>query len=209
MTMSNDPFTEPETTREEILAAAYRALRTRGYGDVTISAIGEEFEKSPSLIYRHYDSKDDLIVECLEYLLDRFESQQIDAEIEDPRDRLDAFVRTSLVEEIPDDDRQFVATLVELRARAVHDEAYRRHFTESDRALKQYLASILRSGIDSGEFLECDPGRVAETLLVMITGVAIRRSTTTDEAWIPAVRAEIDSYLEERVYAERADRSTE
>ncbi|OYR59012.1 TetR family transcriptional regulator [Halorubrum ezzemoulense] len=73
------PFAEPTNTREAILGAAFRALRKHGYASVTIQRIGDEFDKSPSLVYHHYDGKDDLLVDLMGFLLDEFEASISDS----------------------------------------------------------------------------------------------------------------------------------
>jgi AcrR family transcriptional regulator len=65
---------EPADTREAIMQATYRALRAHGYARLTIQRIGDEFPKSKSLLYHHYDGKDDLLLEFLSYMLDWRES---------------------------------------------------------------------------------------------------------------------------------------
>ncbi|RQG97780.1 TetR/AcrR family transcriptional regulator [Natrarchaeobius chitinivorans] len=200
--MSDDPFEDPADTREEILAATYRALRTHGYADLTINAIGDEFEKSTSLVYRHYDGKDELVLECLSFMLERFERRMTDEDIADPRRRLEAFLEWGLDEEMPPARRKMVATLIELRSRAVHDGDYTDHFTKSDAVFEAHVADIVRSGIDQGEFRECDPDRVAATLVTMLTGVMFRRSTHESGDWLEDVRTEIEAYLDATVYSE-------
>ncbi|MEF8774483.1 MAG: helix-turn-helix domain-containing protein, partial [Halobacteriales archaeon] len=53
---------DAEDTDEALMAATYRALCEHGYADLTIQQIGAEFEKSTSLLYHHYDGKDELLV---------------------------------------------------------------------------------------------------------------------------------------------------
>ena len=74
----DDPFAEPSNTRQAILGAAFRALCEHGYANVTIQRIGDEFDKSPSLVYHHYDGKDDLLIDLLGFLLDEFEASIAD-----------------------------------------------------------------------------------------------------------------------------------
>lgn len=197
--MSDKPFTDPQDTREQILAATYRTLKNRGYDDLTISAIGEEFEKSPSLVYRHYDSKDDLVLECLAYLLERFERDVTTDSITDPRGRLEDFLDWGLEDATPD-RLAFVAMIVELRSLAVHDEAYRDHFTRSDEVFATYLADVVEAGIESGDFRECDPDQVARTLVTTLSGAMVHHSTTEGD-WLEAVAAELETYVETRLYA--------
>ena len=72
--VTSDSFLEaPEGTREEIMRATYLALCEHGYASLTIQRISDEFPKSKSLIYHHYDGKDDLLIDFLEFVLERFE----------------------------------------------------------------------------------------------------------------------------------------
>ncbi len=144
-----DPFAEPADTREAILGAAFRALCEHGYAELTIKRIGEEFDKSPSLVYHHYDGKDELLVDLLEFLLDRFESAlSADAFDLPPRTRLDAYVAAMTdpgsvgADHTP--DGRFLTALVELRAQAATDEAYRTHFDRSDRVFQTFLEKSVR-----------------------------------------------------------------
>ena len=200
MTRVPNPFEDVEGTREQILAATYRALCTHGYADLTIKRIGEAFEKSPSLVYHHYEDKDDVVLACLEYLLERYETRLTDDSIDHPREELSAFLDWVLEPEAEPERRQFVAVLTELRARSCHDPAYRDHFTRSDRFFERYLATVLEAGIDRGQFRPCDPDRVASTLVTTLAGAMLRRSTSDDDAWLAAVRSELEAWLETRVY---------
>jgi len=144
-----DPFAEPADTRQAILGAAFRALCEHGYADLTIKRIGEEFDKSPSLVYHHYDGKDELLVDLLEFLLDGFEeSVSSDAFDLTPEERLDAYVAATID---PDSiagehgpDGRFMTVIVELRAQAATDDAYRDHFDRSDRVFGSFLERAVR-----------------------------------------------------------------
>ncbi|MBP1923071.1 AcrR family transcriptional regulator [Halorubrum alkaliphilum] len=214
-----DPFAEPTDTREAILGAAFRALCEHGYADLTIKRIGEEFEKSPSLVYHHYDGKDELLVDLLEYLLDGFESAlAADAFDLSPRARLDAYVAamtdpTSVdAEHAP--DARFLTAVVELRAQAATDAAYRAHFDRSDRVFHRFLERSVREaavavrtddpadprdGDDSADPREGDesvtPAEVAATLQALSSGAMLRWATTNDRDWVDDVGRGIDRYL--------------
>ena len=162
----NDPFAEPANTREAILGAAFRALRKHGYASVTIQRIGDEFDKSPSLVYHHYDGKDALLIDLMGFLLDDFEASIADAGRPDAtsddggevsseetfnrsaRDQLDTYL-TAAVDPASLDgtyapDAQFVTVMTELRSQAANDEAYREHFDRSDRVFGEYLERLVR-----------------------------------------------------------------
>ncbi|NGM69534.1 TetR/AcrR family transcriptional regulator [Natronolimnobius sp. AArcel1] len=195
--MTEHPFEDVSGTREEILEATFRSLREYGYSELTVDKIGSNFAKSKSLIYHHYDGKDELVLECLEYLLETYEGAVTDID-DDPRGCLETVLE--YVFAVDSADRQErAATLFELRAQAVHDEAYRDHFTRSDQQFEDTLAGIIHAGIEDGEFQACNPDAVATTLVAIMTGTSLRRSTTTDLP-VAAIREELEAYLEARVY---------
>lgn len=203
-----DPFAEPADTREAILGAAFRALCEHGYADLTIQRIGEEFDKSPSLVYHHYDGKDELLVDLLEFLLDGFESAlSADAFDLPPRARLDAYITamTDPTETQPGaaPDGRFLTAVVELRAQAPTDDAYRAHFDRSDRVFQTFLEKSVReaaAAIDADARATAgdtvSPIEVAATLQALASGAMLRWATTNDHDWIPSVRRGADRYLE-------------
>ncbi len=64
-----------EGTRAEIMDATYEALRKHGYAELTIQTIADEFPKSKSLLYYHYDAKDDLLVDFVDWLVEEFAAE--------------------------------------------------------------------------------------------------------------------------------------
>ena len=189
----NDPFAEPSDTRQAILGAAFRALCEHGYANVTIARIGDEFDKSPSLVYHHYDGKDDLLVDLLEFLLDEFEASVAggspgDASESDDaaemsseavfdrsaREQLDDYL-TAAVEPASLDqphapDARFVTVMTELRSQAANDEAYRDHFDRSDRVFGEYLERLVREA--AAETSRDDGERAGDEASVTATQVA-------------------------------------
>jgi len=204
----NDPFAEPTDTRQAILGAAFRALCEHGYADLTISRIGEEFDKSPSLVYHHYEGKDDLLVDLLEYLLDGFEASTSAGEFDmTPHERLDAYLAATIDPESVDGeyapDAQFLSVLVELRAQAATDDAYRDHFERSDRVFEAFLERTVREAAadadaGSGDVVDggVTPAEVASTLQTLATGGMLRWATTGDRGWVDDTRRGSRRYLE-------------
>ena len=216
-TEAYDPFSDPTDTREEILGAAFRALCEHGYADLTIKRIGDAFEKSPSLVYHHYDGKDELLLDLLEFLLEGFEetlSDETPTGVADdepgscatsPREVLDQFVRATVSSEAVGaaaPDEAFMGALVELRAQAAHDDAYRAHFDRSDRVFRRFLeqavtAAAAETGPEPGsDSRDVPASEVAETLQTFATGGTLRRATSTDRCWVAGTTAGIDRYLD-------------
>jgi AcrR family transcriptional regulator len=197
-----DPFADTrdgDETRVALMEATYEALSKHGYADLTIERIGEAFGKSPSLIYHHYDSKDALLVDFLEFMLDRFESDVALNDGDRADAQLQALLDHALADPIDDDRYAMTSAITELRAQAPHDETYREHFTRSDRFFHDRITGIIERGIDQGVFREVDPDRTAEMLLVAINGAMTERVTTTKEATTRSVREELDAYIRVRL----------
>ncbi len=190
--------TEPTDTREAIMQATYRALRTHGYAGLTIQRIGDEFPKSKSLLYHHYDGKDDLLLEFLSFMLERFEETIPDREYDDAHDHLTAIVDHAVPEDLDPERAEFRAAMVELRAQAASDTAYREHFTRNDRFFRDRFATVVARGVKEGTFREVDPDRVAAMVLATVHG-AMQEEATTDGAETADVRGELRAYIESRL----------
>ncbi|MBZ6494064.1 TetR/AcrR family transcriptional regulator [Natrinema longum] len=203
--MTIDVFDDPADTREEILAATYHSLRDHGYAGLTIQTIGEKLDRSPSLIYHHYEDKDALVLACLEYLLEYFQDELGQGSVDEPRARLEELLEWWFAMDQEEEWGAFVTTILELRSQAVHDPAYREHFTRSDRLFSESITAVLQAGIDDGAFRECDPEAVAETLQTTVLGTVLRRSSTEGDDWLGGVHDELNNYLRTRVYATEND----
>lgn len=201
-TIADEFFEDPDSTREEILGAAFRALCKHGYSELTLAKIGEEFDKSTSLVYHHFEGKDDLLIACLEFVLDSYEQSFLETELTDPRARLEEGFDEYLTSELSPERSAFARALVELRGQAPHDERYREHFTRSDRLFEEQIATIIEAGIESGEFEEVDPEQTAGMLQTLFAGALFRQTTVEDDAWIDDVRREVDIYLQTRLYTD-------
>ncbi len=190
----------PEDTRAAIMRATYAALTEHGYANLTIQRIADEFEKSKSLLYHHYDGKDELLVDFLAYMLEHFEAETSCEACPSPRARLDDLLDRVVPEELTDEKRAFTSAMVELRAQASHDGAYREQFTKHDTVLRDRFAGIVSDGAEAGEFQDVDPETTADFLLAVVNGIRHQRVTRTDDGGVPTTRAELDSYLELRLY---------
>jgi AcrR family transcriptional regulator len=195
-----DVFEDPDSTREEILAAAYRALCRHGYADLTIEKIGDEFDKSISLIYHHYDGKDELLLACLDFMLEQHRTETEAGESADPRAELEALVNRGLLLDSSSDDRAFIRSLVELRGQAPHNAAFRKHFTRSDAFFRARLEEIIEAGIENGAFYDVETDRAAEMIHTLVAGAFFRYATADDAEWRPKLREELQAYFETRLY---------
>ena len=187
------------------MRATYRALCKHGYADLTIQRIGDEFDKSKSLLYHHYDGKDALLVDFLGFMLERFEENATALDGDDAYARLQSIIDFHLPRELDAERAEFTRAMVELRSQATHDPAYREQFTRSDGHLQSRIADVVREGIDEGVFRDdVDPDDAAASLWSGLYG-AIALRATTDNDTVEAVRRELDGYVRSHLLADDAD----
>ncbi|WEL17270.1 MULTISPECIES: TetR family transcriptional regulator C-terminal domain-containing protein [unclassified Halorhabdus] len=188
---------DPDETRIEILKATYAALCEHGYADLTIERIGQHFPKSTSLVYHHYEGKDDLLLDFLSYLLEDAETSLGTDETADADERLRTiFDRTLSGSETPE-EAAFQQAMAWMRAQATTDEEYRDHFTQHDRFFRDRLADIIRDGIEAGTFREVDPEQAATMLHTVLSGAMAEQ--VTSDLDLSTMRSEVDAYIEERL----------
>ncbi|WP_252490821.1 TetR family transcriptional regulator C-terminal domain-containing protein [Natronococcus zhouii] len=133
-------------------------------------------------------------------MLERFEATIPDREYGDAREHLEAILDHALPTDLDSERAEFRAAMVELRAQAATDEAYREHFTRNDRFFRRRLATVVRRGIEEGVFRDVDPERAAAMVLSSIHG-AMQEEATTDTERTAAVREELRAYVESRLLA--------
>jgi AcrR family transcriptional regulator len=196
-------FPEPEGTRGEIMAATYEALGRHGYAALTVQDIADEFPKSKSLLYHHYDGKDDLLVDFLSYMLEQYEAQAESDRFPDARAELDAVLDRLFEPSFSESMVERTRLMAELRAQAASNDAYREQVTRTDEQFHERFADIVSRGIQDGSFRDVDPDAVAAMLLTLVNG-AMERRATTDAEFAGSVRAEVDAYLAARLYREEA-----
>ena len=202
-----DPFdAAPDDTRAEMMRATYDALVKHGYSALTIQRIGDEFSKSKSLIYQHYDGKDDLLVAFLEFLLERFEAEvPAGDDVDDAREGLLALIDHALSDSIDDEYAAFLGAMAALRGQAPYDETYREQFAETDASFREHVADVVRDGIEAGRFREVDPERTAGFVAATVHGAQTQYVTTGSEEPLEAARRELTAYVRTRLVADDAD----
>lgn len=211
--MAND--SPPAETEQEIMEATYRALCNHGYTNLTMQAIADEFDKTKGVLHYHYDTKQELLVAFLEYLLAAF-YDDLDEELADgpaaPRDRLEALIEMLLVGR----RRELTATgfdhwgltqvMLEIRTEAPHEPAFQDQLTRNFDAIETLLAEIIADGIEAGDFKPVDPEQTATMILSLITGARIYQVTLNRDDVAADVHAVLQASLDAWLYDGPANR---
>ncbi|MFQ3320151.1 MAG: AcrR family transcriptional regulator [Natronomonas sp.] len=177
-------------TPTEIMEATYQALCEHGYADMTVQRIADESSLSTAAIHYHFDTKEELLIAFLDYLIERFE-QRFACTANDPRERLETFLHKVFA---PEDSGDFPIALLELKAQAPYHEGYRERFLEVDRHMRDIVAEAVRNGIDGNYFDDADPDTVARSVVTMINGGHSREVSLGETQ--EKTRDAVEEYLE-------------
>ena len=138
-----------ERRREAIVEAALRVFATRSYGGATTAEIAREAGVSEPILYRHFASKRELYLTCLEEAWTRLRAA-IEEKLEELGPALGplAIAKTGLgVRE----KRMLPPTLwVEALSVAPEDPELRRYLRRHIREVHDYLAGVLRASQEAG-----------------------------------------------------------
>lgn len=178
----------PPDTRTAIMEATYAALCEHGYADLTMQAIADEFDMTKAVLHYHYDTKEDLLVAFLDYLLDQFldaadadPNGDSEGAVENPADQLVALVDALLLGDhgamSEADHWEYHTALLEVRAQAPHNDAFREQLTTNYEYVAAAIATIVADGVESGAFRPVDPDRTAAWLLATINGARLHQVT--------------------------------
>lgn len=154
---------------DDIMAATYRALCEHGYADLTMQRIADESDLSKAALHYHYDTKEELLRAFLDHLIGRLESR-LASEAANPRERLDAFLDAVYEPAERDAREEFPTALLEIKAQAPYDAAYRERLQALDERMRTTVADTVSEGVESGQFAEVDPERVAHFVVTLING---------------------------------------
>ncbi|MCD2200493.1 TetR/AcrR family transcriptional regulator [Halobacterium sp. KA-4] len=217
MSDSNPFDSESTDTKSAIMRATFETLDEYGYTGLSMSRIADRADISKSSLYHHYSDKDALLYEFLERIIAQLTEEFSLLQFDDPVTALETLLMQGVRGRFPDQresgqiidnvtpphttPEQSHETFIELRAQGVHDEVYREKITELDQTIETHIETIIRSGIEQGVFRDVDPEPVAQTLLTLVLGGIVRRtsSETTD---LPEVYNTVHDCIDQHLLSE-------
>jgi AcrR family transcriptional regulator len=159
--------------REDVLVAAMNAIAERGLEKLTMAALGREVGMSSGHLLYYFHSKDELLLQTLEWSEGRLgaERSRLLAGRGTARERLDAYVDLY----VPDGHRDPHWTLwLEVWNRSQNaDEDARERQVAIEGAWHRDLVALIAEGVSRGEFRAVDPDRFAARLRALLDGFAI------------------------------------
>ncbi|MER8088288.1 TetR/AcrR family transcriptional regulator [Streptomyces sp. NPDC094048] len=159
--------------REELLAAAMATIAERGLDGLTMAGLGREVGMSSGHLLYYFHTKDELLLQALEWSEGRLGAQRrtlLSGRVT-VRERLDAYIDLYL----PDGHRDPHWTLwleVWNRSRSADDDARARQ-AAIEGAWHRDLVALLAEGASRGEFRTVDAERFATRLRALLDGFSV------------------------------------
>jgi AcrR family transcriptional regulator len=157
-----------------LIRAVHRLTRRRTYAEATVAEILEEAGLSTRAFYRHFESKDELLVAVFHYET-ALSVDQLAAAVSGADDAAAGFDRwVDWYLELVDDPRRLVRFMV---LQQEHDRLSRLHGERMhalDLQRDAVLVSVLARGVADGSFPAADPERDAPVVHALVIGLLRR-----------------------------------
>lgn len=190
-----------ETPPTEILDATHQSLCTYGYANLTLEKIAAETETSKSLIYYHYETKQELFSAFLDYLFDQYTSLLSSVDAQTPPQELEALFEAVLTPR--DGTPTLQQALIELTIQAQHDDSLQSQLVDFEAALVDRLQEIIEAGVESSVFdPEMEPDVTAEFLATAIMGAHTRQ--TASDCSVDQLHGTLTDYIESHLVVAEA-----
>lgn len=189
-----------EGGRERILAAAVDRIASDGIDDVRIARIAMDAGVSTALVHYHFETREALLAEALEYSFEHAGDVRMGEEEEEPApDAATHAERIAIMVEqcLPGSasrERDWVLW-VELWLRAVRHPELRPTAEHLYTRMREWFAAVISDGIEAGEFKDCDPEAVADRALALIDGFGVRALLGDSEVPLDRARREVGAVL--------------
>ena len=164
------------SARERILAAAVGQIAREGIDGVRIARIAMEARVSTALVHYHFETRDALLAEALDYSYQRAGEARIGGEPELPSASHAERLRSMIDGCLPTTPglRNDWVLWVELWLRAARNPELRPVAEELYARLHAWFRDEIAAGVKDGEFARCDPDELADRALALLDGYGIR-----------------------------------
>jgi len=159
-----------EIRRQEIMEHFYAVVSREGFEGVSLAKVANRMSVNPSLLLHYFGSKDNMVTEFVDFIINRYERVYIDIlkEVTDPAEKLELLMERFFARDWADlvGDRPFY----ECYALSLSHPEVRERFTTFYAKFRDTLAEELADLSKKGFLPSIDPGRAADFLIVMLEG---------------------------------------
>jgi AcrR family transcriptional regulator len=165
---------EPEA-RERILRAATELIASDGIDEVRIARVANRARASTALVHHYFSTREELLAQAL---LQSFELAADERFGAGPAAASSATEGLAIaIEEClptPGEGEQEWVLWVELWLRAAREPELRPVAGQMYESYREWVARVIRRGVESGEFRQVDPNEIAELAMALFDGLGVR-----------------------------------
>ena len=181
-----------DESKQEIINATNAALKKHGYNGLSIQKIADEFDKSKSLLYHHYDSKDEILLDFMDHKLEELSQCSMGDSEKKPEAELEEKAFIGFKQDI-----ETAKAMTEIRTQAVRKEEYKKRFHKFSNTYKNRLRKIFREGRKKEIFNDNFNPENAATFIDAVNKEAMfAKATGSRETHL---RLELENYLKNRI----------
>jgi AcrR family transcriptional regulator len=160
-----------EARREEILKATIEQIEQRGMATMRVSDVAATLGVSSGLVFYHFDTRDALLVEALEYAVDR-DLDRLDRALSRRLAATDR-LRRVLSSYGPTGNASSWTLWIDAWATALREPTIRSALTRLDDRWRAALALAVDAGVGSGEFVCADAGAAVARIGALLDGLSV------------------------------------
>jgi AcrR family transcriptional regulator len=183
-----------EVRREEILRATCAQVASRGFANTRASDVATALGVSTGLIFYHFESKDGLLSAAFAYAAEQ-DLRRLDAAATGGGSARRRLARILTMYGVEGDGTGW-ALWIDAWSAALRSPEMAEVSRQLDVRWKDTVASVIRQGVDAGDFTCSDPSAAAWRVTAMIDGLAVQ-ATVHDgvlsrrqiNAWVRAAAA--------------------
>ena len=167
--------------RQEILENFYAVMAEEGLEGASIAKIAARMGINPSLIIHYFSTKEQMIVELVDFMLARYEETFLPAVegIEDPEERLEATIDAIFGLDwarLVDGGVFYTCYSLSYRNQRVK-ESFQRMYSR----LKEVLIEELSELMEKGVILRASPDKLADLVISLLEGCDFYRGVMDDD----------------------------
>jgi AcrR family transcriptional regulator len=163
-------------TAARILDAACDLIAEEGIDDVRIARVAQRANASTALVHHYFSTREELLEQALIHSFERAGDERFGEEGAGPPGGA-AGLADAIRESLPapgEQEREWVLW-VELWLRAIREPDLRPVANRLYERYRDWLASLIRAGAESGEFrVDVDPEGAADVAMALLDGAGVR-----------------------------------
>lgn len=171
-----------KTVRQKaIIKAFYTVARKEGLENASIAKVADALDVNPSLVIHYFQTKQDLILGLIEYILERYRLiYNPETDTADPRERLKKIIQNLFSrkwDRLVDDGVFYSSFSLIFRDKKIKD-----HYKRLHDHLRQMLSDTLAEANDNGVIKIGDVEKTADLIFVLIDGAYYYLSMVSDKS---------------------------